>query len=66
VGNGGRDILGKENEQLYELICEISELVKMKLATSLHNLNRKKTINKQSCDQGRNITSNLRKKLKVS
>lgn len=59
VGNGGRVILGKKNEQLHEVICKISESVKMKLATSLHNLNRKKTTNKQICDQGRNVTSNL-------
>lgn len=59
VRNGGRDIPGEENEQLHEVICKISESVKMKLATSLNNLNRKKTINKQSCDQRRNITSNF-------
>lgn len=32
----------------YMTISEISELVKIKLAISLHNLNRKKAINKQN------------------
>lgn len=52
MGNRGRDILGIENEQLYEVICKISELVKVQLVTSLNNLNRKKTINSKIVIRG--------------